>query len=61
MEFDITAVMTIASGVFVALVARDMLRVLLGRLFGVGSVTVDEQVSVNTFGARDGRTFPHGQ
>jgi membrane protein DedA with SNARE-associated domain len=37
MEVNINALMTIALGVFIALVARDVLRYFLGRLFGSGN------------------------
>jgi membrane protein DedA with SNARE-associated domain len=37
MEVNINALMTIALGVFIALVARDILRYFTGRLFGFGN------------------------
>lgn len=54
MEIDINAVMTIALGVFIALVARDILGVILGRLFGFGAVTGSKKSATNTFSASGG-------
>lgn len=54
MEIDINAVMTIALGVFIALVARDILGVVLGRLFGFGAVTGSKESTTNTFSASGG-------
>jgi CDP-diglyceride synthetase len=57
MEFDVNAVMTIALGVFVALVARDILGVVFGRLFGSGAVTGSKESANTTVGASGGAAF----
>lgn len=61
MEFDINAVMTIALGVFVALVAHDILGVVFGRLFGLGAVTGSKESANKTVGASGGHTFAHNK
>lgn len=61
MEFDFNAVMTIALGVFVALIARDILGVVFGRLFGLGAVTGSMESANRTVGASGRHTFAHNR
>lgn len=51
MEVNINALMTIALGVFIALVARDILGVVLRRLFGFGAVKGSKESGINTVSA----------
>lgn len=59
MEFDFNAVMTIAIGVFLALVARDILGVVFGRLFGFGAVKGSKESANATVGASGGQPVAH--
>lgn len=59
MEYDINAVMAIALGVFIALVARDILGIVFGRLFGRGPVAGSKENENQTVGASGGHTFAH--
>jgi|AntRauTorcE11898_2_1112593.scaffolds.fasta_scaffold06261_1 hypothetical protein len=54
MGFDINAVMTVALGVFIALIARDILGLVFGRLFGFGAVTGSKESEINTLSASGG-------
>lgn len=54
MTFDVNTVMAIALGLFVALVARDLLHIALGRFFGIGAITEIKGNTANSSSASGG-------